>query len=256
MENTLFNQDQGFEVELDVFQGPFSVLLSMIYKKKLDVTEVAIAAVTDDFIAFVASQDKYDLSQVSEFLLVAATLLELKTQRLLPRDENEDEYLELLEERDLLFAKLLQYKTFKQIAHEISLKIDAFSRLYSREVQIENKYVSQLPEVKIPLSITDFAHLAEDVFSRSEEKEIVKINHLHSIQVSVESQIAQLRHKLSFDKKIDFRTLCVDARNLPTVVARFMAILELLRSNEIEVTQKAPLESLYIKKNNVSIYSH
>ena len=239
---------QSFAVDLDVFQGPFSVLLDLITRRKLDVTEVALAAVTDEFIAFVRSQDSYDLSQVSEFLVVAATLLELKAARLLPREENEEEDLELLEQRDLLFAKLLQYKAYKQVAVEFSRRLDMNEKAYARDVPLEEEYANVLPEVHISLGVQDLAMLAAAAFSRDHDVPVVRIDHLHDPLVPVRSQVTYLRERLVMGDAVSFASLCSEAPNLPTVISRFMAVLEMLRAREISVQQDEPFAPLIITK--------
>lgn len=239
---------QSFAVDLDVFQGPFSVLLDLISRKKLDVTEVALAAVTDEFVAFVRSQEDYDLSQVSEFVVVAATLLELKAMRLLPRDEHEEEDLELLEQRDLLFAKLLQYKAFKAVAEEFAARMERAGRSVARDVPIEEEYAKALPEVTISIGVARLAELAAAAFTRGNEVPVVTIDHLHDPVVPVRSQVRYLRDTLVLGDTVSFASLCRQAENLPTVISRFMAVLEMIRAREIRVVQDEPLGPMLITK--------
>src|SRR5882757_2427530 len=149
----------GFEVHLDVFEGPFDLLLALISKHKLDITEIALSSVTDEFIAHIrAMSDAWDLDQASYFLVVAATLLDLKAARLLPSGEVDDEEdLALLDARDLLFARLLQYRAYKQVAAVFAERIAAEGRRYPRAVSLEEPFAQLLPEVLLGLGPAEFA---------------------------------------------------------------------------------------------------
>lgn len=242
----------SFAVSLDVFSGPFSVLLDLISRRRLDVTDVALAEVTDEFIAFVRAQDTYNLSQVSEFLVVAATLLELKAARLLPGEEIEEEDIELLEQRDLLFAKLLQYKAYKEVAGVFATRMANCARSYGRDAEIDAEYLDIVPPTRITLGVEDLAILAADAFSRSPEIPVVTIDHLHTPLVPIRSQVNYLRQNLKLAQKTDFAKLCEEAPNMATVIARFMAVLELVRANEIEAYQEESLAPLTLVKTRES----
>jgi len=156
----------GFSVHLEVFDGPFDLLLQLIAKHKLDITEVALGVVTDDFIAHIRNLEQegegWLLDQATEFLVVAATLLDLKAARLLPSGEVDDEAdLALLEARDLLFARLLQYRAFKQIADIFQAKIEEGEKSFPRTVALEAHLAELLPEVVLGVSPDRFAALAE-----------------------------------------------------------------------------------------------
>ena len=152
--------DGAFAVTLDVFSGPFSVLLSLISKRRLDVTEVALAEVTDEFIAFIRSHSVYNLSQASEFLVVAATLLNLKAARLLLGREESEEELELLEQRDLLFAKLLQYRAYKRASQRFRCAMASQARAYPRDVPLEPEFVEFVPRLELNVTPQELAMLA------------------------------------------------------------------------------------------------
>ncbi|AWE43472.1 MULTISPECIES: ScpA family protein [unclassified Actinobaculum] len=238
--------EQAFAVELDVFSGPFSVLLSLVARKRLDITEVALAEVTDEFIAFIRSQRDFDMSEASEFLVVAATLLDLKAARLLPRGEEEPEDLELLEQRDLLFAKLLQYRAYKEVAGDFAARMARESRSVPRRVPLEEQYARALPEVHVGIGVADLALLAAMAMSRSHKEPRLLLDHLHDPLVPVSTQISYLRERLVPGDPVSFASLCANAPNVPTVVARFMAVLELLRARDISVSQEEPLGPLLI----------
>ncbi|VEI12415.1 segregation and condensation protein A [Trueperella bialowiezensis] len=240
----LFSSD-SFAVDLDVFSGPFEVLLSLISRKKLDVTEVSLAEVTDEFIEFVRAQDEADLSQMSQFVVVAATLLDMKAARLLPRDEEDDDAdLEILEARDLLFAKLLQYKAFKEVAQELAVTLGVQSLAVPRDVPMEEHFRSMLPEVELRIGLSDLAMLAARAMTRTPAE--VTFDHMHDPLVPVESQVAHLRQVLVVGDKVSFTQLCADARSVAMVVSRFLAVLDMLRAGEILVEQDGPLTTLYV----------
>ncbi|MFP7696132.1 segregation and condensation protein A [Trueperella sp. LYQ143] len=239
----LFSSDE-FAVDLDVFSGPFAVLLSLITKKKLDITEIALAEVTDEFLAFIQAQDDADISQLSQFLVVAATLLDLKAARLLPHDEDEEEDLELLGARDVLFAKLLQYRAFKDVSMDIAQRLSEQSLAYARIVPMEDEFRALLPEVELPLTVVDLAILAARPFTRQPTE--VMMDHLHDPLVPVDTQVAYLRQRLVRGDRVSFTELCRDARSIPTVISRFLALLELLRDREIRVEQEGPLQPLFV----------
>lgn len=245
VQDDLFTSE-GFAVNLDVFSGPFEVLLSLIAKHRLDITEVALATVTDEFLTFIRQQDELDLSQMSEFLVVAATLLDIKAARLLPRDETDEEDLELLEARDLLFAKLLQYRAFKQVAVDIAARFSAQSLAVARDVPMEDEFKALLPEIQLRLGLEDLAILAARAMSRPPQT--VAFDHLHDPLVPVDTQIALLRDRMVIGDRVSFSSLCSDAYNVPTVISRFLAVLEMLRGGEVHIDQDGPLEPLLITR--------
>ena len=220
----------GFAVRLDNFEGPFDLLLSLISKHKLDVTEVALSQVTDEFIAHVkAAGDVWDLEQTTSFLLVAATLLDLKAARLLPQGDVEDEEdLALLEARDLLFARLLQYKAFKQVAGILEQRLTAEARRHPRSVGLEERFANLLPEVLIGLGLQEFAGLAAKALEPKSELEL-NLTHIHAPAVSVREQAAIVVGHLRSQGTTTFRRLAADAADTMTRVARFLALLELFR---------------------------
>lgn len=249
MSETLFPVDakgqHTFEVELDVFSGPFSVLLSLISKKKLDVTTVALAAVTDEFIAYVRAIRSIDLSVMSEFLVVAATLLDLKIHRLLPHEDADEEDYELLEQRDLLFAKLLQYRAFKEVAADFGARLQEQARSFPRRVPLEDQYAQALPEIRLSIGAEELAMLAVQAFTRSPDQDVA-VTHMHDPLVPVASQVAYVREQLTAFESVTFAALCAGAPNMATVVSRFLAILEMIRNREIYVEQAEPLGSITI----------
>ena len=238
----------AFEVRLDNFEGPFDLLLSLIAKHKLDITEVALSRVTDEFIAHVkAAGPAWDLEQTTSFLLVAATLLDLKAARLLPQGDVEDEEdLALLEARDLLFARLLQYKAFKQVAGVLSARLAAESRRYPRAVGLEERFANLLPEVLISIGLEQFAAMAARAMEPKPVLE-VSLQHIHAAKVSVREQAALVVERLRRTGTITFRALCGDSPDTLTTVARFLSLLELFREGAVAFDQVTPLGELTVR---------
>jgi segregation and condensation protein A len=240
-------QPVGFEVHLDNFEGPFDLLLSLISKHKLDITEIALSAVTDEFIAHIrALADAWDLDQASYFLVVAATLLDLKAARLLPAGEVDDEEdLALLEARDLLFARLLQYRAYKEVAAVLAGKMAAQGRRFPRRVPMEPRFAELLPEVLLGLGATEFAAIAARTLA-PRQPPVVSTAHLHIPRTSVREQTEILAVRLRDLRRATFRQLTSDCAGTYEVVARFLAVLELYRESRITMDQVTPLGELYV----------
>jgi segregation and condensation protein A len=240
--------DGRFKVRLANFEGPFDLLLQLISKHKLDVTEVALSKVTDEFMVHIrAMGDDWDLDQTTEFLVVAATLLDLKAARLLPTAEVEDEAdLALLEARDLLFARLLQYRAYKQIAEIFSARLDEEGKRYPRTVGLEAQYAELLPEVVISIGAEGFAKLAVKAM-QPRPKPQVYIDHIHAPLVSVREQAEVVVARLREAGEVTFRELAADAPDTLTVVARFLALLELYRDKAVVLEQDDALGELVVK---------
>ncbi|MEH3034748.1 MAG: ScpA family protein [Aeromicrobium erythreum] len=235
----------GFSVSLANFEGPFDLLLQLIGKHELDITEVALSRVTDEFIAYIKAFDG-DLEQTTQFLLVASTLLDLKTARLLPQGEVEDEDdLALLEARDLLFARLMQYRAFKQVAAIIAERMAAEGRRYPRTVGLEPRFAALLPEVVVSVGPQELAALAARALE-PKPVPILSLTHLHAPQVSVREQAHLVVDRLRRERTTTFRALCADA-DVMTTVARFLALLELFREGVVGFEQATPLGDLHLR---------
>ena len=238
----------AFRVHLDVFEGPFDLLLGLIAKHQLDVTEVSLSQVTDEFISHIrAAGAEWDLGQATEFLVVAATLLDLKAARLLPSAEVDDEDdLALLEARDLLFARLLQYRAYKQAAAHLAGLLAAESRRYPRQVQLEPRFAALLPEVLLGLGLQEFAALAARALTPRAEP-TVSVEHAHGGAVSVREQTAFLRARLQRSGGGSFRGLTADCNGTLEVVARFLGLLELFREGLVAFEQAEALGELHVR---------
>ncbi|MFD5848478.1 segregation and condensation protein A [Streptomyces chartreusis] len=242
--------DEGgvFKVRLANFEGPFDLLLQLISKHKLDVTEVALSKVTDEFMAHIrAMGPDWDLDETTEFLVVAATLLDLKAARLLPSAEVEDEAdLALLEARDLLFARLLQYRAYKQIADIFNRRLDEEARRYPRTVGLEPHHAELLPEVVISIGAEGFARLAVKAM-QPKPKPQVYVDHIHAPLVSVQEQAGIVVARLKELGEVSFQALVEDTDDTLTVVARFLALLELYREKAVALDQETALGELLVR---------
>lgn len=244
----LVTETTGFHVHLAVFDGPFDLLLSLIAKKQLDVTLVALSQVTDEFIAHIRGYgDDWSLDQASSFLVVAATLLDLKVVRLLPSAEVDDEDdLALLEARDLLFARLLQYRAYKQIAALFEQRFAEEAGRHPRAVPMEPAFAQLLPEVLLTVTPEQFAAIAARA-TTPRPQPMVALDHLHAPKVSVREQAVLLASRLRSVGAATFRGLCADADTTLMVVARFLALLELYREGAVSFDQVVPLGELQVR---------
>ncbi|MET8495032.1 segregation/condensation protein A [Streptomyces cellulosae] len=240
--------DGRFTVRLANFEGPFDLLLQLIAKHKLDVTEVALSKVTDEFMAYIrALGPDWDLDETTEFLVVAATLLDLKAARLLPAAEVEDEGdLALLEARDLLFARLLQYRAYKQIADIFSRRLDDEARRFPRTVGLEPHHAELLPDVVISIGPEGFAKLAVKAMQPKPRPQVY-VDHIHAPLVSVQEQAGIVVARLKELGEAGFRALVEDTDDILTVVARFLALLELYREKAVALDQETALGELTVR---------
>ncbi|WP_431862922.1 segregation and condensation protein A [Micrococcus terreus] len=266
----------GFSVRLNNFAGPFDVLLSLIARRQMDITEVSLAAVTDEFIAYItqlretargeleqgteadtpegtlAARRLADaaLDESSQFLVVASTLLDLKAARLLPAGTTDTEADEaLLEARDLLFARLLQYKAFKDVSAMMSTRMAEEARRFPRQTSLDPRFAAVLPELVWTLSPEQFAALAQDVLTRTPEEKPdgVGLGHLHAPAVSVREQAGLIAARLQAAGRLSFAELVADADSTLVVVARFLALLEMYRDRAVTFEQDTPLGDLQVQ---------
>jgi segregation and condensation protein A len=242
-----------FAVRLPNFSGPFDLLLTLISRRELDITEVALAQVTDEFIAHIhhikETEGEWKLDEASEFLVVAATLLDLKAARLLPTGHVEDEEdIALLEARDLLFARLLQYRAFKEMARQLGERLEEEGARLPRSVPLEAEFTRLLPDLVWRHSPEEFAALAAKVLApRAEVPSDVSIEHLHAPPVSVREQAVLLEHLLRGKGPVSFRHLTEDASTRSVLVVRFLALLELFRDGAVSFDQAVPLGELCVR---------
>ncbi|MDR0594920.1 MAG: segregation/condensation protein A [Bifidobacteriaceae bacterium] len=238
----------AFAVTLDNFEGPFDLLVSLITKHRLDITEVALAQVTDEFLAYVAARaDDWPLSGASEFLVVAATLLDLKAASLLPGGLAESEDLELLESRDLLFARLVEYRAFKDVSRRLAARLAEQSRHVPRLTSLEPQFAALLPDLVWSVGPAQLAAIAAAALARAPAPRAVPLDHLHASAVSVAEQAGLMAERLAATGRTTFRTLVADAAgSLGLIVARFLALLEMFRAGQVTFEQPEALGELAI----------
>jgi segregation and condensation protein A len=241
------SSEEGFRVSLGNFDGPFDLLLNLISKHEMDITEVSLAAVTGEFIEFLKDLDgPAELDAASEFLVVAATLLDMKIVGLLPAGEYADaEDVAVLEARDLLFARLLQYRAFKEISAWFSDRIERESARHPRQVRLEDKFRERTPELVWSTSAEDFQMLAMLALA-PREIPFVGLTHLHAPLVSVREQAAVVVSMLK-SAPMTFRQLIAGADHKGVIVARFLAVLELYRQAAVGFEQIEPLGELTVR---------
>ncbi|MFB0835471.1 segregation and condensation protein A [Arthrobacter halodurans] len=245
--------EPGFAVTLENFSGPFDVLLGLISKHRLDITEVSLATVTDEFIAYIRELRERvgdeALDETTQFMVLASTLLDLKAARLLPSGEVEsDEDIARLEARDLLFARLLQYKAFKVVAGQLAERLEAESASFPRRPAPDPRFAALLPELLWRTSLADFADLAGRALApKPAVPTEVGLDHLHAPPVSVREQADLLAGLLRNGGGHSFRSLVSDAASIQEVVARFLALLEMFRDRVVDFDQDAPLGELTVR---------
>ncbi|WP_227712881.1 segregation and condensation protein A [Nanchangia anserum] len=229
-----------FSLELDNFTGPLDLLLSLITRRRLDITEVALSEVTDEFLAHMRRYP--DLSQTSEFVVIAATLLDIKATRLLPGSEDDPDDIDYLEARDLLFARLLQYRAYKEAAQQLRRLADAESHYVARGVELEERFRSLVPEVEVRATPEQLARIAALALSQSRPS--VALTHLHDPVVPVRSQIRAILEALGRRDSQTFDELIADADRPAVIVSRFLALLELYRARLVSLSQDGALATL------------
>lgn len=241
-------EQSGFAVRVGDFEGPLDLLLSLIAKHELELTALALHAVTDDFLAYIRSQgDEWDLGEATEFLVIAATLLDLKASRLLPGEEVEDEEdLALLEARDLLFARLLQYRAYKQMSQQFEQILAAPQARVPRTAGLDPELQGLLPDVVLTVTADELAQLAVRAMT-PEEPPVVSVAHVHAVPVTVRGQATILMTKLAALGRASFTELVEDAPDRLHVVTRFLAVLELFREGLVAFEQPEPLDGLLIE---------
>ncbi len=242
-------RSEPFRVSLDGFDGPFDLLLGLIAKHELDVTRIALAKVTDDFLAHLRRLEAtggWDLDRVTEFVVVAATLLDLKAARLLPRGEVEDaEDIAALEAREMLFVRLLQYRAYKRVAQTFATRFATEGVRVPASVGPGTEFDDVLPAVLLGLDVARFAELARRVFA-PRPPEVADTAHLHAPTVSVAEQTQLLAAALGAAGTLTFAQISADAESVAVVVARFLALLEMFRDGLVAFDQPDPLGSLAV----------
>lgn len=233
---------EGFQVELEVFQGPFDLLLQLISRRQLDVTRVALAEVTDEFIAYMNAYP--DLTSATDFLVVAATLLDMKAAALLPREEAEEHDEDEFSARDLLFQRLLQYRAFKEAAAAMASRLAAYAGTVAREVPLEPQFAAILPELKWSADAEQLAQLAAAAMTPTPSPD--EASHVTTFSASVPEEVGILVERLTRQSPQTFAQLIADAPNRAVLVARFLGLLEMFRRGIVQFVQENPMGTLSI----------
>lgn len=241
--------DEGaFRIRIGRFDGPFDLLLDLIGRHELEVTELALSAVTDEFLTHLATlTDGVDLEQASAFLVVGATLLDLKIAGLLPQGEVVDaDGAALLEARDLLFARLLQYRAYKEVTAWFTDALELEALRHPRRGSLEERHRLKAPPPEVPLDLAAFAALAAAALAERIPPSVA-LDHLHAPIVSLRAEAAHVTALLRRAGTLSFLDLAGDAANRHVVVARFLAVLELHRQGAVTFEQLEPLGALLLR---------
>lgn len=247
-----------FHVRTTVFEGPLDLLLQLITKHQVEITAVGLTEVVGEYLAFVEEMRELDIDVTSEFLLIAATLVQLKAQSLLPSpyDLDLDDELALAEERDRLLSRLLASVTFKDVAAVLKRRLQEGNRFVPRVSGIDQEIEAPLPDVTVPVDAAGLASLADKVFARSMLEP--DLDHLDLDLPSVESAIEELRDRLRLETMASFDDLTDHCRRPVEVAAYFLALLEMARWGLIEVSQvdwTAPIEVRHLEDGDIDLSS-
>lgn len=246
----------GFQVNLEVYSGPFDALLGMIANNKLELTEVSLSSITEEFLTYVRGLDfTKNMDEASAFLDIASILVEAKSVAILPGGEDsqhDEQSLEALRERDLLFARLLQYRAYKQAAGDFRARIAANSGRFPHPAAMDEGIAAMLPELVWTLTPLELAQLAAQVIANAPASE-VSIHQLHVPLVDLRAQSLVVRDRLiaalesKGDQSISFSELTRDCTSRIEVVARFMAVLVFFKQGVLQYQQDGPFAELHLR---------
>ncbi|MDB6709573.1 ScpA family protein [Bifidobacterium longum] len=246
----------GFQVNLEVYSGPFDALLGMIANNKLELTEVSLSSITEEFLTYVRGLDfTKNMDEASAFLDIASILVEAKSVAILPGGEDsqhDEQSLEVLRERDLLFARLLQYRAYKQAAGDFRARIAANSGRFPHPAAMDEGVAAMLPELVWTLTPLELARLTAQVIANAPASE-VSIHQLHVPLVDLRAQSLVVRDRLiaalesKGDQSISFSELTRDCTSRIEVVARFMAVLVFFKQGVLQYQQDGPFAELHLR---------
>lgn len=246
----------GFQVNLEVYSGPFDALLGMIANNKLELTEVSLSSITEEFLTYVRGLDfTKNMDEASAFLDIASILVEAKSVAILPGSEDsqhDEQSLEALRERDLLFARLLQYRAYKQAAGDFRARIAANSGRFPHPAAMDEAVAAMLPELVWTLTPLELAQLAAQVIANAPASE-VSIHQLHVPLVDLRAQSLVVRDRLiaalefKGDQSMSFSELTRDCTSRIEVVARFMAVLVFFKQGVLQYQQDGPFAELHLR---------
>ncbi len=238
-----------YTVSTPVFEGPFDLLLHLITAEKVDLWEVSLSAIVDQYVAVLEElRATLDLDTATEFLLIAAVLLELKARRLLPGEDDAelDEELAVWEERDLLLARLLECKTFKDAAGALNRMMDGAGRSWPRVAGLEDRFLGLVPD---PLAGLGVERLRDAMRALLVPQPVARVllDHVAPVRTSVADAVAELVDELPRVGRIGFRRLTAGLAERLEVIVRFLAVLELCKQGRVELDQAGSLEELYVR---------
>jgi len=246
----------GFRVNLEVYSGPFDALLGMIANNKLELTEVSLSSITEEFLTYVRGLDfTKNMDEASAFLDIASILVEAKSVAILPSGEDnqyDEQSLEALRERDLLFARLLQYRAYKQAAGDFQARIAANAGRFPHPAAMDEGIAAMLPELVWTLTPLELAQLAAQVIANAPASE-VSIHQLHVPLVDLRAQSLVVRDRLiaalesKGDQSMSFSELTRDCTSRIEVVARFMAVLVFFKQGVLQYQQDGPFAELHLR---------
>ena len=243
-----YSRPVPYEVSTPVFEGPFDLLLHLIAKQQIDLYEVSLSAIVDSYLAHVEAMERLDLEVATEFLLIAATLIELKTSRLLPdvRDADLDDELSLWEERDLLLARLLECKTFKEAARALERLADRADRSRPRVAGMEERFMSLVPDVLAGVTPEDVRAALLRALAPKPPPPRVDLGHVAMIKASVKDSVDELSTVLAATGPTTFRRLTAGIEERIEVIVRFLALLELYKDGLVELDQSGNFGELRV----------
>jgi segregation and condensation protein A len=239
----------GYEVQTTVFEGPFDLLLHLILRQEVDLWEVSLATIVDAYLAELDRMENLDLELATEFLLIAATLVELKSRRLLPgpAELELDEELLRFEERDLLLARLLECKTFKDAADALASVMRRADRSLPRVAGPEEPFRSLVPDPLERVKLTSLRDAARRALAPKPE-ELVRTDHIAPIRASVADAITAVLLRMPSDGPVTFRDLAADAETRLDVIVRFLAVLELFKQGVVDIEQLSNFATLTVRR--------
>ncbi len=223
-----------FNVKLEVFEGPFDLLLHLISRKEIDIYEVSLADITAEYLDYLQAMRNLDLDVATEFLLIAAILIKLKSDGLLPSAEPETERMTPFETREELVWRLIEYRKFKNAAEDLLGRIDAEDAFFYREVEFEDAFVDLMPHLLAGLTAQD---LADALAALKREEGQVDVSFIAPIKIRIQDFIDRIRATLETRPRISFRELTADMGQRIELIATFMAMLEMYKRDEIDIEQ-------------------
>lgn len=244
----------SYTVAVGAFEGPFDLLLQLIARRKVDIYDIPIAEITDDYLGVIRGMDAVDLDTTTEFLVVAATLVELKAARLLPMDDDSELDALALESRDLLYARLLEYRTFKQASVWLAERLDALGGYTPRTAGPDPVFAGIRPPLLFTTTADELAVIAGRACAEQLQPQ-VDVSHLQPVRMTVREAADLVMDELGrASGRASFRELTAGCRHRVEVIACFLALLELYKSDHIELHQAGTFADLRIEAGGLQVW--